>query len=117
MTQMPGSIGFFDWSGAPPKQTSVWRPLEGEIFAESRIHAPIHPASSGTRHDGSFHRLHRHRIRNRAADAFLRERIQGLHLEPGIFVARAVEHIGAEWQIVAVAVKLGISLQGNILQL
>jgi hypothetical protein len=52
----------------------------------------------------------------RVADAFHGKRIQRLHFEPGIFVARAVEHIGAEWQIVAVAVKLGISLQGNISQ-
>src|SRR4051812_40327956 len=52
-------------------------------------------------HDGRLHRLHRHRVRNRAADAFLRERIQRLRLEPGIFVARAVEHIDAQRQIVA----------------
>src|SRR5438445_6518768 len=62
---------------------------------------PNSPRQFRPRHDSRLHRLHRHRVRNRAADAFLRERIQRLHLEPGIFVARAVEHIDAERQIVA----------------
>jgi hypothetical protein len=39
-----------------------------------------------------FTRLHRHRIRYRAADAFLGEGIDRLHLEPRIFVA------GATWR-------------------
>src|ERR1700730_2129865 len=54
------------------------------------------------RHDGRFHRLHRHRIGYRAADALFGKRIDRLHLEPGIFAARAIEHIDAERQIVAV---------------
>jgi hypothetical protein len=53
-------------------------------------------------------------IRNSAADAFLGKRIQRLHLEPGKFVARAVEHIDTEREVVADPVKLDISLQGNI---
>jgi len=53
------------------------------------------------RRDGRLHRLHRHRVRNRPADALLRKRIQRLHLEPGIFVAGAIEHVDAERQVVA----------------
>ena len=62
---------------------------------------PNSPRQFRPRHDGRLHRLHRHRIRDRASDAFLGKRIQRLHLEPGIFVARTVEHIDAEREIVA----------------
>src|SRR6185437_15270254 len=40
------------------------------------------------------------RVCDRLADALLRKRIDGLHVEPGIFVAGAVEHLDTERQII-----------------
>src|SRR5207247_1970566 len=52
-------------------------------------------------HDGGLDGAHRHRVRDGPADAGLVERIERLHVEPGIFVLAAVEHVDAERQIVA----------------
>src|SRR5262249_25805486 len=51
--------------------------------------------------DGRFDRLHCHCIVHRAGNAFLVEWVERLHFEPRIFVARAVEHVDAERQVVA----------------
>ena len=52
-------------------------------------------------YDGGLHRLHRHGVCHRTADALFRKRIDRLHFHPRIFVARAIEHVDAERQVVA----------------
>jgi hypothetical protein len=53
------------------------------------------------RHDGRFNRLHSDRIGDRSFDSLHGERIERLHIEPGIFLAGSVEHINAKRQIIA----------------
>src|SRR5262249_48520935 len=53
-------------------------------------------------HDRRLDRAHRDRVVDRAADPRLVERIKRLHVEPGIFVTAAVEHVAAQRHIVAV---------------
>src|SRR5262249_27406822 len=51
--------------------------------------------------DGRFDRLHCHRVLDGAGNSVLVKRVERLHFEPRIFVARAIEHVDVEWQVVA----------------
>src|SRR5262249_7336006 len=81
-------------NGAPPALPAGPRRMSSREETSPVSHQP-RPG-----HEWRLDRLHRHRVLDRARDAIFVEGVERLHVEPGILVAGAVEHVDAEWQVV-----------------
>jgi hypothetical protein len=100
LTGIRRSSPIIDSSASPPSTKATY-----DRALNTRVRGVTTPTSSRDqfreRHDGRLHRAHGHRIGDGLRDALLRERVQRLHLQPGVVVPCPIEHGYAERQVVA----------------